>query len=120
MVAWGAPRGLLGRGRAGVAVYLTDMTLKEADQRALAGFIIEGDVVPDDPGITLYDLPGGRHAVALHKGSYAKIGQTWRALYDWISVGGHQPAKRPAFVINLNNPRFTPPEDLLTEVFVPI
>ena len=120
LVAWGAPRGLLGPGRVGVSLYLTSMNLPEADQRSLAGFTIEGDVASDDPRIMPYDLPGGRHAVARHKGPYAQIGQTWRALSTWLSANGHQPASRPAFEASLNNPRFTPPEELLTEVCIPL
>jgi AraC family transcriptional regulator len=103
-----------------VSLYLTDMSVPEADQRSLAGFTIEGDVASDDPRIMPYDLPAGRHAVALHKGPYAQIGETWRALYAWLAASEHLPANRPAFEVNLNNPRFTPPEGLLTEVCIPL
>ena len=120
LVAWGAPRGLLGPGRLGVSIYLTDMSLPEASQRSLAGFTVDGDILSDDPRITPYDLPAGRHAVALHKGPYAQIGKTWRALYSWLAASENQPADRPAFEVSLNNPRFTSPEDLLTEVCVPL
>jgi AraC family transcriptional regulator len=120
LVAWGAPRGLLGPGRVGVAVYLTDMSLPEAEQRALAGFTIEGDVASGDPRIMPYDIAAGRHVVALHKGPYAQIGKTWRAVYAWVAANEREPANRPAFEVNLNNPRYTPPEELLTEVCVPL
>jgi AraC family transcriptional regulator len=120
LVAWGAPRGLLGPGRLGVSVYLTDMGVPDAEQRSLAGFTIEGVVVSDNPHIAPYDLPGGRHAVALHQGPYAKLGETWRALYTWLAASQHQPADRPAFEVSLNNPRFTPPDELLTEVCIPL
>ena len=120
LVAWGAPRGLLGPGRVGVSIYLTSMSVPEAEQRSLAGFTVEGGISPDDPRILPYDLPAGRHAVVLHKGPYAQIGKSWRALYAWLAASENQPANRPAYEVNLNNPRFTPPEDLLTEICVPL
>ena len=120
LVAWGAPRGLLGPGRVGVSIYLTDMGLPEPEHRALAGFSVTEEMTPDDPLIVPHLLPGGRHAVALHKGPYAKIGETWRAVYAWLAASDEQPANRPAFEVNLNNPRLTPPEELLTEVCVPL
>ena len=118
--AWGAPRGLLGPGQVGVAVYLTGMAVPEADQRSLAGFSIQGEVTSDDPHIFAFDLPAGRHAVALHKGPYAEIGEAWRALQAWLATGAARPAARPAFEVNLNDPRYTPPEALLTEVCIPL
>jgi AraC family transcriptional regulator len=120
LVAWGAPRGLLGPGRVGVSIYLTDMSLPEASQRSLAGFTVDCDILSDDPRIIPYSLPAGRHAVTLHKGPYAQIGKTWRALYAWLATSENQPADRPAFEVNLNNPRSTPVTDLLTEVCVPL
>lgn len=120
LVAWCAPQGLLNTTRLGVAIYLTDMRLPEADLRALAGFAVESTVLPPDPLFFAHILPGGRHAVALHKGPYARLGETWNALYAWIAGNGEQLAHRPPFEVNLNNPRDTAPEDLLTEVCVPL
>ena len=120
LVAWGGPRGLLSSARLGVSVYLTPMTLPEADLRALAGFRVEPSVRSDDPAFFAYVLAGGCHAVALHKGPYARLGETWAAIYDWIAQADVQVAPRPPIECNLNNPRTTAPEDLLTEVCVPL
>jgi AraC family transcriptional regulator len=120
LVAWGSPRGLLGPRKMGVAVYLADMSVPEAEQRSLAGFTIDMEVESDNPGIMPYDLPPGHHLVMLHKGPYAQIGETWRALYRWLATSTVQPANRPTFEVYLNNPRSTPPEGLLTEVCIPL
>ncbi|MFT3964889.1 MAG: AraC family transcriptional regulator [Sphingobium sp.] len=120
LVAWAAPRGLLGPGRLGVSLHLTGMDVPEGEQRSLAGFTI-GDLPPlDDPAIWAYDLPGGRHAVILHKGPYARIGESWRTLRQWFAASGESRAARPAFEVNLNNPRLTPPDALLTEICLPL
>lgn len=80
------------------------MGLPENEQRSLTGFSAPYEVSCDDPSITSYRLPGGRHAVALHKGPYAEIGDAWRAVYAWIAQEQEQPADLPAFEVNLNNP----------------
>lgn len=107
-------------GTVGVAIYLTDMGLPEGEQRSLAGFSVPDGAPSEPPAIRSHLLPGGRHAVALHEASYATIGDAWRAVYAWIAREDEQPANLPAFEVNLNNPRTTPAERLLTEVCVPL
>jgi AraC family transcriptional regulator len=118
LVAWAGPRGLLKPGACGVAVYLDDMGSPQ-QQRSLAGLTVDQTVAGDDMA-SIYTIPGGRHAMILHKGAYAKIGHSYAELYRWLSENGLEPADAPLFEVNLNNPRNTPPEGLLTEICVPL
>lgn len=121
LVAWAGPRGLLIPGNRGVAVYLTDMAATPAaDQHALAGLTVESDVPIDDDAIVSYSVPGGRHAVILHKGPYSDIGRSYKALYAWLAASAEEPADKPVFEVNLNNPRNTSPAALLTEICIPL
>jgi effector-binding domain-containing protein len=37
-------------------------------------------------------LPTGRAAMAVHRGSYHRLGETHRAVIDWCAANGHEPA----------------------------
>lgn len=120
LVVWAGPRGLLKPTARGVAVYLDDMGSTPAEeQRALAGLTVHEDVEGDST-VSIHTVPGGRHAVILHKGPYATIGESYRELYQYLSRHEQEPADEPLFEVNLNNPRNTAPEDLLTEICVPL
>ena len=63
------------------------------------------------------DLPGGRYAIAIHKGPYADLHLTWDRLFSaWLPQSGEEAEDRPAVEEYLNNPRDTPPADLMTAV----
>lgn len=122
LVAWAGPKGLLHQSRHALALYLTNMmTTPVADQRSYAGFILEeGEVVTPEAPFLEVTVPGGRHAMTLYRGPYAELGVAWSEVYAAIAAQGETPADQPPFEINLNNPRTTAPEDLLTEIWVPL
>lgn len=120
LVAWLGSEGLIREDRLGVTLRLTRMEVPPAEQRTVAGLVMDPAGIAFPDGLFAAEVPGGVHAVAMHRGAYATLGQTWEALYRWIAEQGLVPADRPAFECNLNNPRFTAPADLLTEVCVPL
>jgi AraC family transcriptional regulator len=81
----------------------------------------EGAKVKPEGEVGIQTLPGGRCAVFLHKGPYRKLPETWRAAYrDWLPSSGQQLRDAPPYEVYLNDPRKTKPEDLLTEIHIPI
>jgi AraC family transcriptional regulator len=120
LVAWAGPRGLRLPQASGVAVYLSDMSATPADEyEALAGITVGPEIVGDET-VRIHEVAGGRHAQVLFKGPYAKLPEAFDAIYRWLPTSGEEPADRPMFEVNLNDPRTTPPEELLTEVCVPL
>jgi AraC family transcriptional regulator len=78
------------------------------------------DLLPGDP-VDIQILPGGRYAVFLHKGPYRTLGQTWRAIYrEWLPKSGETLRDVPPYEVYVDDPQQTRPEDLRTEIFVPI
>ena len=66
-------------------------------------------------------LEAGRYAVFTHKGPYSTLHETWRTIYhDWLPASGMSLRDVPPMELCLNNPETTPPEALLTEVWIPI
>ena len=120
VVAWAGPKRVTMPPAWGVAVYLSDMmTVPAADQQALAGLTVGPDVAADET-VSIHEVPGGRYAVLLYKGPYAHIGKGYEELFGWLPTSGEEPADRPCHEVNLNDPRQTAPEDLLTELCLPL
>ncbi len=120
IMAWAGPKGITVPPAAGVAVYLSDMSVTPAaEQKALAGLTVGAEIGADET-VSIHEVPGGRHAVFLFKGPYAKIMEGYRELFAWMPASGEEPAHRPMFEVNLNDPRTTAPDELLTELCLPL
>ena len=65
---------------------------------------------------------GGRvYAVAVHKGPYERLSETYAELCgQWIPRHDRAMRAEPSLEIYLNDAQSTPPEELLTEVHLPI
>ena len=74
-----------------------------------------------DGEIGIQVLRGGRYAVTLHEGAYSRLGETYAALFGrWFATQSYEPGPAPCFEFYLNDPDSTEPDDLLTEVWVPV
>ena len=66
-------------------------------------------------------LEGGEYAVAMHVGPYEKLADTYAALCGrCVPLLGREIRSAPALEFYLNDPESTEPEELLTEVHVPL
>ena len=77
--------------------------------------------VPLSGSLAWQALVPGRYAVFTHMGPYAMLHQTWRAIYrDWLPGSGHSLRDAPPMQLCVNSPYDTAPEDLHTEIWLPI
>ncbi len=91
----------------------------EADLRSMAGAELRLDAVPE--GLEGYKIAGGRYAVLTLRGPYTLISEGYDALFGrWLPESGEMPGDAPCFEIYLNSPMNTKPEDLLTEICLPL
>lgn len=66
-------------------------------------------------------IPGGEYAAAIHQGPYERLAETYnRLIGEWAPQSGRVLKSGPCFEQYLNDPNSTKPEDLLTEVHVPL
>ncbi len=66
-------------------------------------------------------ISGGDYAVATHKGPYDHLIRTYAELCgQWIPAQGRQMRSEPSFEVYVNSPDETAPENLLTDVYVPL
>jgi len=82
---------------------------------------VDSDVKLDSE-VKKIEIKKGRYAVFLHKGSYDKFSQTYAEIFNhWLPESGYELRDKPCFEIYLNrDPRRTKPENLKTEIYVPI
>jgi AraC family transcriptional regulator len=104
-----------------IAVFYDDpQSVAEPDLRSHAGFEITGR---SDLSAPLEDvtLPGGRQAVLTYKGPYAGLPAAYDELFGiWLPQSGEEPADTPSFEVYLNSPMDVAPEELITELHLPL
>jgi len=102
-------------------LYCSDPTsVPEDELDSIAGIVVEEDF-PFDDMVERFETRGGDYAVLTHKGPYSELASAYQWLYGaWITSSGREPDDAPAMEIYLNNPRETPPSDLLTEICMPL
>jgi AraC family transcriptional regulator len=71
--------------------------------------------------IGVQKIAGGEYAMLTHHGSYQRLNETYaKIMGQWLPRSGRELRSTPCFEIYLNDPESTPPEELLTDVFVPL
>lgn len=64
---------------------------------------------------------GGEYACVLVKGPYSLLHPAYRSLFaEWLPQSGREPGDSAGFEGYYNCPTCTPPEELLTEIFIPL
>jgi AraC family transcriptional regulator len=116
-----AARGFYGRFGNMVGVYYCSVAdTKPADLRSHAGLESPADL-PIDAPLEEVTLPAGRHAVLTFTGPYAGLPAAYDQLFGiWLPQSGETPAESPVFEVYLNSPMDTAPEDLVTEICLPL
>jgi effector-binding domain-containing protein len=96
-----------------------DGEYKEFDADVEVAVPVTGRLPEKIPGIVISNLPGGKFASAIHKGSYQDVHESWGKLYEWTANQGFEP-KSPCRDNYLNDPNEVAEEELLTELLIPI
>ncbi|MBF9030784.1 helix-turn-helix domain-containing protein [Rhodobacterales bacterium HKCCE3408] len=111
---WPHVRGMIG-------VYYDDPDAKpEAELRSAAGLAVTYTAPIAEP-LQEIRLPEGRYAVMHYKGPYPGLAAAYKHLYGvWLPESGEEAGDHPPIEVYLNAPQDTAPEDLLTDVCVPL
>lgn len=116
-----AAQGLAQPGTRWLAVYYDDpFAVPEAQLWSRAGLSLPPGALAKPP-LLPFELGGELCAVLRHQGPYATMRAAYQWLYgDWLVQSGREPANLPVFEEYLNNPRDTPPAQLLTDICLPL
>ncbi|MDD1710523.1 MAG: GyrI-like domain-containing protein [Methanoregulaceae archaeon] len=96
--------------------------VREANEKGTAIVEVVWPVTGNVKGsgeIKAYTLPGGRMVRTLHRGPYETCESTYLALFSWIEEH-HLIIAGPIREAYPNDPREVPPDEILTEILVPI
>ena len=114
-------RGLWPHAQGMVGLYYDDPSaVAPEDLRSYAALIMGPDAeLPDILEELEYD--GGKFAVLHYKGPYSELKPAYDYLFGkWLPESGEEPRDAPAMEIYLNNPADTDPEQLLTDICMPV
>jgi len=115
------PAGLLRGDAMMLAIYYDDPETTPAEQlHSDAGVTVpEHAHLPAE--VVEKRLPAGRYARAMHIGPYATLGDTWsRMMGEWLPSSGNRVGNGPSFEVYRNTPADAPPEELRTDLYIPI
>ena len=88
--------------------------------RSHAGVIVSPDFESPEDFDTVA-LPEGEEAVLLFRGPYSGLSKAYDFMWgEWLPSSAREPADTPPFEIYLNAPRDTAPDQLLTEICMPL
>ena len=121
LAAMFSARGLWPSARGMAGVYYDDPdAVAEAELRSHAGILVGPDfAMPDD--MDDLGISAGRVAVLTYTGPYSGLKAAYDYLYGvWLPESGGDPRDAPAIEIYLNDPSDTVPEELLTEICLPL
>ncbi len=121
LMAWAGPRGLLGPSMKILGICHDDPEVTPPDRiRYDACVAVGAEFVPQGE-IGAVDFPSGDHAMIVHHGPYDRLGETYFRLYgQWLPAGGRRPRAAPCFEVYVNSPFHTPPEKLVTQIYLPL
>ncbi|GMB82296.1 AraC family transcriptional regulator [Shinella zoogloeoides] len=104
-----------------IGVFLDDPDLVAEEKLRSFACVTADENIPAEPPLTRRVLAGGDYAVLRHRGPYANMGVAYRWLYGtWLPASGRSIRDEVMFEVYLNNPREVPPNDLLTEICLPL
>ena len=117
LVGWAASRGRPIRGLYGLCPDDPDVTA-EPRLRFDACLAVEAGFTGDG-AIGRGDVPAGLYAIAIHRGSYLTLSETYlRLIGGWIPTARHALCPEPVVEAYLDDPSVTPEAERRTEVWV--
>ena len=121
LCAWAGPRGVFGPQTLMLGLCHDDPQTTPPEQIRYDACLTVGPDVKGEGEFTIQTIAGGDYAVAIHRGPYEKLGETYTELHaKWIPAQGRRERPAPPYEIYRNNPSDTPPENLVTEICVPL
>ncbi len=90
--------------------------------RYIGAFALDDKADPKPEGdVKLGTIPGGRFAVFTHRGPFEGLTSFWSSVYrEWLPASGEKPRDTEPFEVYLDDKTKVKPQDLRTEVFIPI
>ena len=118
---WAGPKGLLGPGLRMLGIIQDDPEITAPEKlRYDAALAVRDDVAPSGE-VGIQEIGPGEYAAAIHVGPYNTLGETYmRMCGEWLPASGGELASMPAVEFYLNSPMSVSPDQLRTEICLPL
>jgi AraC family transcriptional regulator len=112
---------LWGFGTKFIGISYDDPTITEASKlRYEACITIKKEVQPEGK-IGVKQLAGGKYAIFRHNGPYEKFSETYNYIFsNWMTEKKAELRNVPCFELYVNSPDKAKPENLKTDIYIPI
>jgi len=118
---WAFPKGLCLPTSKVIGLAHDDPEVTAPAQLRYDACITVGQNVEPGGNVGVQEIAGGEFAITRHHGSYEGLPQTYfRLCGEWLPASGREVRSAPAFEVYINNPQVTPPDKLLTDVYLPL
>ncbi|MBT2969598.1 MAG: AraC family transcriptional regulator [Candidatus Thiodiazotropha sp. (ex Ctena orbiculata)] len=120
LAVYAASHQLFSESTRSIGLYYDDPKSVEVEKlNAFAGMTLakETEVPRDDETLQVSEIPGGTCASLVFKGPYAELEKPYDWFFgEWLPQSGYEAADFPPFEEYLNDPKDTPPSELLTRI----
>ena len=121
LMAWAGPKGLLGPNVRIVGVSHDDPEITPPEKLRYDAAVEAPDGIEAEGEVGIQEIAPGDYAVTTHRGPYQTLVQTYARLCgEWLPASGRELKSGPALEFYLNSPENTPPEELLTDIYMPL
>ncbi|MHC5108583.1 MAG: AraC family transcriptional regulator [Planctomycetota bacterium] len=121
LFSWAMARNLVGSMAPMIGLLHDDPDVTPADRIRYDACFTAPDSLVEEGEIGIQVIRGGAYAVATHLGPYERIGESYAVICgQWLPTSHWALETAPGFEIYRNSPLTTPPENLLTDVHMPL
>ncbi len=118
---WAGPEGLLQPGAKMLGLSFDDPQVTPPEKLRYDACIEILQSIEVEAPVDTKNVKGGRYAMSTHFGPYDTLSETYAQLCgQWVPQNGHEIADRGCIEIYQNNPEDTEPEDLITDIYIPL
>lgn len=121
LCGFAGPRGLLGPKTRIIGISHDDPHVTEESKFRYDACLTFDREVKEEGEVGRKTIPGGRYAVFLHEGAYEGLQAAYDGIFgSWLPASGERLRDEPSFEVYLNSPDQVKPEDLRTEIWLPL
>ncbi len=121
LMMWAGMNGLMGPNMRILGISHDDPEITAPERLRYDAAMVVKEGVKGGGEVGIQEIPGGDYAVTVHRGPYDKLGMTYASLCgEWLPSSGRELREEPPLEFYLNDMAVTPPQDLLTEICLPL
>jgi len=118
---WAGPKGLLTKDTVFLGICHDDPEITSPEKIRYDASVVVSDNVQPENEVGVTEIGGAEFAVATHLGPYDKLKDSYAEMAGrWIPSQGRECASSPSLEFYRNSPEDTPPEKLVTDIYIPL